>query len=442
MAQATYHFPRGFLWGTATAAYQVEGGNTNSTWYAWEEQPGRILNGDRAGLACDWWNGRWREDLRRAADTGQNAHRFSIEWSRIQPAPDRWEEEALDRYLEMLRYMEELGLMPMVTLHHFSDPLWLKDKGGWVSPTVVGYFDAFVKRVVDTLKDYVSLWCTINEPNVFAVMAFMDGVFPPGEKSLSRFYRVCLNLVRAHTAAYRTIHAIQPEARVGLAINYRSMVPARPWFPPDRWITQLQSGVFNDLFPLAAKDGWVRLPLLRRRVPEAKGTQDYIGINYYTRDQVKFSPLRPGEIFSRRFFREDAILSHTGFIANEPEGMWDALKWANRFNLPILVSENGVEDPEDRLRPRYLAEHLHQVWRAANFNWPVKGYFHWTLVDNFEWERGWSQRFGLWELDVETQGRRKRPSADFFAEICRENGISAEMLARYAPEAFEKIFPN
>ncbi len=442
MAQAAFHYPRGFLWGTATASYQVEGNNTNSNWYAWEQEPGRIINEDKSGLACDWWNGRWREDLRRAAEAGQNAHRFSVEWSRIQPTPDRWDECAIDNYLDMLRYMEELGLMPMVTLHHFSDPLWLMEKGGWESPTVVDYFNSFVRRVVEALKDYVNLWCTINEPNVLAVTAYLLGISPPGVQSIGAFRRVCLHLARSHAAAYHTIHAIQPEARVGMAINYRSILPARGWSPLDRWMSHLQSSTFNDTFPGAAHDGWLRLPFSRQRLPEVKGTQDYLGVNYYTRERVAFNLLRPKELFSRRFYREGVELSQNGFLANEPQGMWEALKWANRFNLPILVSENGVEDAEDRLRPRYLAEHLHQIWRAANFNWPVKGYFHWTLVDNFEWERGWTQRFGLWELDVATQGRRKRPSADFFAEICHENGMSAEMIARYAPEVFSQIFPN
>lgn len=442
MAQAVYHFPRGFLWGTATAAYQVEGNARNSNWYAWEHQPGRILNEDKSGLACDWWNGRWREDFLRAADGGQNAHRFSIEWSRIQPEPDRWDEGALDHYLDMLRYLEELGLMPMITLHHFSDPLWLSEMGGWESPTVVGRFETFVRRVVEALKDYVNLWCTINEPNVYSTMAYLFGVFPPGDKHFRIFQQVCLNLVRAHAAAYRAIHAIQPEARVGMAINYRGMQPAHAWFLPDRLVTHIQSSTFNDLFVRAAQDGWVRLPYMRYRVPEAKGTQDYLGLNYYTRELIAFHPLRPSDIFSRRYYRDGAELSHTGMIAHEPDGMWEALHWANRFKLPILITENGVEDPEDRLRPRYLAEHLHQVWKAVNFNWPVKGYFHWTLVDNFEWERGWSQRFGLWELDTKTQARRKRSSVDFYTEICRENGMSAEMVARYAPESFDKLFPN
>jgi beta-glucosidase len=122
--------------------------------------------------------------------------------------------------------------------------------------------------------------------------------------------------------------------------------------------------------------------------------------------------------------------------------MFEAIKWALKFKKPIIITENGVENADDSLRPRYLIQHLHQVWRAVNFNFPVKGYFHWTLVDNFEWERAWTQRFGLWELDQETQARRKRPSADLYAEICRENGLSSEMVARFAPEIFQQMFPN
>ena len=148
------------------------------------------------------------------------------------------------------------------------------------------------------------------------------------------------------------------------------------------------------------------------------------------------------QLFGRRFYRADAELSPTGFIANEPAGMFEALQWGTQFGMPLFVTENGVEDATDRLRPRYTIQHIRQVWRAVNYNWPVKGYFHWSLVDNFEWERGWTQRFGLWELDVETQARRKRPSADLYAEICRANGITSEIVAKYAPEIFEAMFPN
>jgi beta-glucosidase len=442
MAEATFHFPRGFLWGTATASHQVEGNNTNNNWWAFEQEKGRIIQEHKSGLACDWWGGRWREDFDRAAESGQNAHRLSIEWSRIQPVPDRWDEAALDRYRDMLRGLNERGLTPMVTLHHFSDPIWLAKLGGWEDEAVVEKFEKYVRKVVEALREYVNLWVTINEPNVLVASGYVLGDFPPGKQDISAGFRAMENLVRAHAAAYRSIHNLQPQARVGIALNYRGFLPAKPWFPLDRWAVNFQSSLFNEAIPLTFETGVLRLPVIRRRIPEAKGTQDFLGINYYTIDRVAFDLFRPGELFGKRFFSPEAELSPTGFIANEPEGLFRALKWAMRFQLPIIITENGVEDPDDRLRPRYLIEHLHQVWRAVNFNFPIKGYFYWTLVDNFEWERGWTQRFGLWELDVESQARRKRPSADLYAEICRENGISSDMVARYAPEILEKMFPD
>ena len=442
MAQATFHFPRGFLWGTATASHQVEGNNTNNNWWAWEQQPGKIINGQKSGLACDWWNGRWREDFDRAAEAGQNAHRLSIEWSRIQPEPDRWDESALDYYREMLRGLKDRDMTAMVTLHHFSDPLWLVEMGGWELELVVERFETYVRKVVEALKEYVTLWVTINEPNVYYTSGYVTGEFPPGRQEVGAAFRVAENMIRGHAAAYQAIHALQVESRVGIAQNYRSMQPARSWLPFDRWITRIQSSLFNDLVPGALAEGVMRFPAWAKRIPQAKGTQDFVGLNYYTREYVAFDPFSPGELFSKRFFLPGADLSDTGFIANVPAGLFEGIKWALKYKRPIIITENGVEDADDDLRPRYLIQHLHQVWRAVNFNFPVKGFFHWTLVDNFEWERGWSQRFGLWELNPETQGRSKRPSADLYAAICRENGISSEMVARFAPEIFEQMFPN
>jgi beta-glucosidase len=441
MAQATFHFPRGFLWGAATAAHQVEGNNTNNNWYAWENQPGRIVNGHRSGLACDWWGGRWREDFDRAADAGQNAHRMSVEWSRIQPAPDRWDEAALDRYREMLRGLLERGMTPMITLHHFSDPLWLVEQGGWENEQITSRFEKFVEKVVDAFREYTSLWVTLNEPNVYSGSGYVSGDFPPGRHDLQAALRVMVNQVRAHAAAYHAIHRLQPQARVGMAVMYRGFTPAKPWWPLDIASATMLSRQFNDFFPRALAEGVAHLPFGSQRIPEAKGTQDFLGLNYYTSELVAFTP-NPNLAFSKRSFPKGVELSHTDWIANLPHGIFEMIKWALQFKKPIIITENGVEDPDDHLRPRYIVEHLHEVWRAVNFNYPVKGYFHWTLVDNFEWERGWTQRFGLWELDPETQARRKRPSADLYAEICRENGISSEVVARYAPEVFNKLFPN
>ena len=442
MAQATFHFPRGFLWGTATSSHQAEGNNANNNWWAWEQQTGRIRNGDQSGLACDWWGGRWREDFDRAANAGQNAHRLSIEWSRVQPEPDRWDEAAIDRYLVMMRGLRERKITPLVTLHHFSDPLWLEEQGGWEDERVVKLFAAYVERVVEALREYTSLWVTINEPNVLYVGAYLAGIWPPGKQSLTAMGRVMTNLVRAHAAAYHTIHRLQPQAQVGIAINYLPFQPVSSWSPLQRLVAGLGDGVFNEFFPTALYTGRLKLPLWPRRIPEAKGTQDFLGINYYTRGYVTGNLPNLQEMTKTPHFPPGSQVSPSGMIANEPLGIFSALKWGLKFKLPIFVTENGIEDQEDQLRPRYLIEHLHQIWRAVNFNYPVKGYFHWSLVDNFEWERGWTQRFGLWELDVNTQARRKRPSADLYAEICRENGISSDMVQRYAPQIFASMFPD
>jgi beta-glucosidase len=241
--------------------------------------------------------------------------------------------------------------------------------------------------------------------------------------------------------AYHIIHEIQPQARVGLSINYRSFKPATA-NPLDHFAANMQARLFNDLFPRTAEDGKLRLLTKKVSIAGSAKSQDFIGVNYYTRDLVSFDLRYAKSMFGRRYYHKDAELSGTGFIANQPEGFFEALKWATQFNVPILVTENGVEDAEDKIRPRYLAEHIMQMWRAVNFNFPIKGYYHWSLVDNFEWERGWSQRFGLWGLDTETQARIRRPSVDFYASICRENGLSSDMAAKYCPEILQKLFPD
>ncbi len=437
--KAAYHFPKGFLWGTATSSHQVEGNNNNNNWSAWEKIPGKIVEDQKAGLACDWWGGRWKEDFDRAVETGQNAHRLSIEWSRIQPAADRWDEDALDYYRQMIRGLVDRNMTPFVTLHHFTNPIWIEEDGGWLNPQTVVHFEKYVRKVVEALKEYVNLWVTINEPNVYTYFAYLYGDFPPGKSSIPDAWKVAVNIMEGHAAAYHAIHEIQKEARVGMAINYRQFIPAHSWNPLDRLMTSIQHNGFNNCFAVGAQTGDLRMLTYHKKISMAKNTQDYIGINYYCRDYVAFA-MDPSRTFSRNFFSPQDELSGTGFIANTPEGLYEGLKWSLQFKVPIIVSENGVEDAADKMRPRYTIQHIHQVWRAVNFNWPVKGYFHWSLVDNFEWERGWTQRFGLWGLDVKTQRRIRNKSVDVYEGICKENGITSELVEKYTPEIFEKIF--
>ena len=441
MSNAFIQYPKGFLWGAATAAHQVEGNNHNNNWADWEKQPGKIKNGAVAGLACDWFGGQWKQDLDLAAAAGQNTHSFSIEWSRIQPTPDTWDEHAIAFYREMIAGMHQRGLMPMLTLHHFTDPLWLVEMGGWENDLAPEYFAKFSSRMADELKDLVQHWVTINEPNVYAYNGYLTGDFPPGKRDIGAAFKVMANLSRGHALAYHAIHTSHPHALVGLALHYRSFHPASN-SPLDAWAAKNQSRLFNDTFAFAAVDGKLRLPFKTMNISHSAGTQDFIGLNYYTRDQVSFDITNPGQFFGRNYYRADAEKSETGFLANEPLGFREALKWAVAFNKPVYITENGFEDSTDTLRPKILAQHLHQLWHYVNFNPSIKGYYHWSLVDNFEWERGWTQRFGLWGLDTQTQKRSMRNSAKLYAEICKSNGIATSMIHAYCPEAEQLIFPD
>ncbi|MDF1500179.1 MAG: family 1 glycosylhydrolase [Anaerolineales bacterium] len=442
MITARYQFPRNFLWGTCTASHQVEGQNHHSDWWHWEQQPDRILHGHRSDDACGWWDGMWAEDMDRARVGSQNAHRLSLEWSRIEPHPAVWDEDAIERYREILQGMLERGIEPMVTLVHFSHPQWFIERGGWLQADSWELFERYVDKCVRRLKDLVTMWVTINEPNVYVYSGFVEGVFPPGMETLGAVPVVTGNLLKAHAAAYRAIHAIQADAMVGIAHHYRSFKPANGKNPLDKFAASFRHRAFNAVFPEALRTGRIQLLHWRESLPELVGTQDFFGLNYYTRETVDVDLMQPDKMLKTGNFPPGADVSPGGFIANEPEGFWEALTWAHDFALPIYITENGVEDPEDNIRSRYLACHLRELWKAANFNWQIKGYYHWTLVDNFEWERGWTQRFGLWDLDPRSKIRTRRPSADFYAEICKTNGLSAGSVAEFAPEVLDRIFPG
>ena len=440
MPRATFTFPGGFLWGAATAAHQVEGNNQNNDWWAWEQQEGRIVNGDRSERACDWWAGRWREDFDRAHETYQNAHRLSVEWSRIQPEKDRWDESALDRYRQMLLGLKERDMTAMVTLHHFTSPLWLTEMGGWENEAVVELFAAFSRRVVEALGSHCDYWVTINEPNVYMSGGYLGGGFPPGKNDIKTALKVLRNMLKAHAAAYQAIHEAQSGAMVGVAHHWRGILPANKG-PLTHFSANLHNKVFNEAFPQALRTGKFDAVMLKEDIPQAKDTQDFIGLNYYTRELVRFDLSKPSEVFTQRFYPKDAELSETDFLNNDPEGFKACIKWGAQFGKPIYITENGVDDSKDDFRRKYLLQHLHAMWHAVNHNVPVKGYFHWSLVDNFEWERGWTQRFGLWGIDPATQARTRRMSVDLYADICRTNSITSECVEKYCPEVYERIYP-
>ncbi len=435
---ARLDFPPGFLWGTCTSAHQVEGENDNNQWWAWEQVPGRVWHDQRSGAACKWWT-RAEEDLATAAMWGQNAHRLSIEWSRIEPREGEFAAAPVERYRRLLGRMRELGIEPMVTLHHYTHPLWLEAQGGWLNPETVGRFERFAEYAAHSLGDLVRLWCTVNEPVLFAMFGYRDGIWPPGQHSLLASLRVLRNLLLGHAAAYHAVHRARPGAQVGLVAHIHLLDPANPASRLDRAATWPLNYLANELQLRAIADGRLAFPLTLggRRVPALAGTSDFIGLNHYTRELVAFDARRPGDLFARRFSVPGAERNdpgwHDHFGDIYPEGLYRCLMAYARFGKPLYVTENGWADAADSRRPRALVAHLAQMWRAIADGAPVRGYYHWSLVDNFEWAEGWSARFGLIEVDPETQARRPRPSAQLYAKIARANAIDRGLLEQYAP---------
>jgi beta-glucosidase len=440
MAEATLTFPPDFRWGTATSAYQVEGHNENSDWWRWEAEPGRILAGGRSGAACDWWDNA-EADLDLAAELGTNAIRIGLEWSRIEPEPSVFSAAALDRYREILQGCHDRGLEPMVTLHHFSNPQWLVEKGDFGSEIVVDYFRRYTAKVVECLGDLVPIWITINEPITYAFLRYLSDAFPtPPTRGLSAALSAVHNMLRCHAAAYHTIKAEYPAAPIGVAGNMAVFEPRSPGNPLDRWWAKQVSRLYNNAWFDATRDGVWRPLAGRKRIPHLAGTADFVGVNYYTRFLVRFPP-PPGLV--ERDWGPDAVVSDGDYGEVYPYGLYRLIShvW-KRYGLPIYITENGVPDAADRLRPAFILDHLRQIWHAVSFCFPVMGYYHWTLVDNFEWERGWTQRFGLVALDPATQERTWRPSAHLYQEICRSGTLSSDMAARYAPELLPIMFPG
>jgi beta-glucosidase len=394
-------FPPDFMWGASTAAHQVEGNNTNNNWWAFEHQPDSPV-AEPSGDAIDQYH-RYEEDFALLASLGQNAHRLSVEWSRIEPAPGVFSYAALDHYTRVLESLHQHELTPFVTLFHFTLPQWFAERGSWLASDALDIFGRFVERVAVKLGDMMPYVGTINEPQIVSSLGYLAGIHAPGQRDLEKAIAVNRTLASAHHTAVAAMRAGSGNSRVGTCLQIPYIEPWRANVEVDiaaaaRMRTYMVDTHLDDL-----------------RAAEDPG--DFVGLQYYSRDRVN------GTAFGASSDRlEDSEYSQLGWEVY-PDGFGHVLREVSDVGLPVIVTENGIATLDDTRRVAYLASHLRELKRAMDEGVEVLGYFHWSAFDNYEWG-SFEPRFGLIGIDREDGLRRVvRPSAVVYGEVARSGSL-------------------
>jgi beta-glucosidase len=437
-------FPSGFRFGVATSAYQTEGGLTGNNWAQWERtrlQDGSpaIANHDRCGRATDSWE-RFDDDLAHLRWLGVAVYRFSVEWSRVEPLRGYFDDQVMRRYHDWCTRLRAVGITPMVTLHHFTEPTWFSDAGGFTRTTNLDAWLRFVDYVATSLGEVVSKWITINEPVGYVVQGWIRGVWPPGRTDPQGAVRVLEHLLLAHARAYRIVHDAAerrgPDAvaacQVGLAHHIVVFHARRPWHPLDRGAARLLDDTYNHAVLRALDTGRfaLRLPGVRRVAvhPGLAGTQDFLGINHYYPLTVTVRRSRAEPLGFLRIESSAGGTKDDLGLDLDPRSLAQAVHAVGRYRLPILVTEHGVCDGDepDVRRRQHLVDALRGLSSSIEAGADVRAYLHWTLVDSFEWAFGWSARFGLFRLDRETHARSERTSARLYRDLISRHQLVDE----------------
>jgi beta-glucosidase len=403
-------FPKDFLWGAATSSYQVEGNNSNADWWQWERKAGK----ERSGAACRHYE-LYKKDFDLARGLHHNCHRLSIEWSRVEPKEGKFSRKELKHYLDVILALRKRNIEPMVTLHHFTNPIWLARSGGWENKRCVERFLRYCDVVIRALAEHVHYWVTINEPTIYISHSYLFGAWPPQAQSLLKAAAVEENMFSAHIRAFRQIHNSYEELKlpapaIGIAQNVMAFVPCTPELK-NRFAASLRDKVYN----LAFLD----------RIMQHKA-MDFVGINYYSRQLVELKSWGISNLATDvcRDNHHPVKKNSLGWDIY-PKGLYDLLLELKQYDLPVIITENGICTLDDDLRWEYLSGHLKNIHRAMKKGVRVKGYLYWSLMDNFEWDKGFAPRFGLIGIDYKTYKRTVRKSARKFARVCK-SGVLKE----------------
>jgi len=426
-SQKILKFPKDFLWGVSTSAYQIEGGIIND-WSRWEhansarlaaEAAKRYANAPRrikkealapdnyiCGSACDSYN-KYEEDAKLVKGLDCGAYRLGIEWARIEPEQGKWDLKEIEHYRKVLQNLKDNNLKAVLTLWHWTNPVWLADRGGWANKESINYYLRYVELIVRELGDLVDFWITLNEPMAHVGFSYLLGSFPPNRKiDIIGAFKVTRNLILAHNLAYKKIHEIIGNAQVSFTSLTDYFEPANKFNPLDICLNSI-----------------VRYFHHRYYINRVKDQLDFIAFDYYFHQRISWLPP-----FRANLNKE---VNDMGWEIY-PEGIYYVLKYFNRFKKPIMVMENGLADAGDEKRADFIREHLKYVHKAISEGIDVRGYFYWSLLDNFEWADGWSPKFGLYRVDRKTFARAPRPSAKVYAEICKNNMIKISNSSRHS----------
>ncbi len=418
----SFRLKKDMLLGVASAATQIEGGDKNNNWYDWYKK-GHIKNNDDPSLSTEHYR-LWKEDTLLMAEMGIECCRFGIEWSRIEPEAGKFDEAAIAHYRAEIEEMLSHGIKPLLTLHHFSNPMWFEALGAFEKPENDAYFLEYVEKAVRSLGDLISEYITINEPNVYIIFGYVDGSWPPGKKDLGLARRVMSCFAACHIKAYALIHSIRGEmgykdTKVSFANHLRVFAPEDPRNPWHRFCAGFTELCFQDALTKCMCTGRRVFPVMRDEAIVPGEYCDFIAINYYTRSTVR--SIGDGT-------KKGVCVNDLGWEIY-PEGIVQCARKAYEIlPRPIYISENGTCDNHDRFRARYIYEHLRALCESEL---PVERYYHWCFCDNFEWTDGFSARFGIVHTNYETQERSIKESGRFYSRIISEGGVSEELYSKY-----------
>lgn len=441
-------FPDGFLWGTATAGHQIEGDNRHSNWWEWERQ-GLVNDGTRSGRACDYWN-RWRDDHALMQQYGHNVFRLGLEWARIEPERGRYDESAIARYRAILEDLQQRGIRVCLTLNHWVVPQWFAAADSWLAADALEHWERFVRRVVPELGPLVDLWVTLNEPMVPVLAGYLAGYHPPCRRRPLQAAKVFRTLLRAHARAYAIIHELVPTTpgggpvQVGYAGAYQYVEPfheSGPWRALEKPLAAVIERVSFDAWDRSVLSGRVAAPFgYGQTIPGLQGSCDFLGVNYYMRISAQLGPGTLSNVKGGGYAAPPGIeITEMGWQVYPPGFYAVLMNLHRRFGIPLYVTENGCCDSNDELRRRYLLSHWAAMQRAIADGCALRGYMHWTFVDNFEWREGFEKRFGLFAMEHEDPALERVPrrSAEMLREVIAANAVTHDIVARYSPGAID-----